>query len=531
MRFADFLKDQKIITPQHFIKKPRVSVIMPTYCRAQNGLLSQAITGVLSQTFSDFEFIILDDGSIDGSEGIIRDFQRQDDRILYVRHEINSGLPALRVDEGILLSKGEYIAFQFDDDNWLPFFLATITSEAMKRNKVFVHCQAEYLMSDHVFSPSFPSMQPTHASLLQRNYIANVSVLLHKSIFFSFGLYDPHVVLRRITDWDLWLRIAKHEPPYMVSEVLARVRGGLPDSIGGQTPYIEYEDFSLMFQIYRDMDLLPERIMDVDVNSLDKYIGRLPKDTLHKFYKKQVVSWLTQHKERFEKVGIEVGEIKKLNTQNHYPKLDKSLKNIFKNFTVHVLRFVGTSFDIIRKLFQHFPRLVKFLSIPYYILYFVICYCRWLFLFHHDTWNSLPSSYMEFKEDPFMIKYRHEGFLLKQSINLQYCTFIVYPLIVQDGNVYSLSLAFIRNDSNIRGLVGIEVISSEDKIVAHAIILVSFVSEKEPTKFFLDPPLNPGKYYLRVFGKHLSHPIYVHELYKYIGINMVEKPFFRFELV
>jgi len=504
---------------------------MPTYCRAQDGLLSQAITGVLSQTFSDFEFIILDDGSIDGSENIIRDFQRQDDRILYVRHEINSGLPALRVDEGILLSRGKYIAFQFDDDNWFPSFLDTVTSEAIKRNKAFVHCRAQYLMRDHVFSPTFPTMQPTYASLLQRNSIANVSVLLHKSIFSRYGLYDPHVVLRRITDWDLWLRLAKKEPPYMIPEVLVRVQGGLPDSIGGKTPWIEYEDFSLVFQIYRDIELLPERIMDVDVNSLNQYIVKLPRDTLRNLYKHQIVPWLKQHKEQFTKFGITVHDIETLNPQMYYLSLDNSIKNIIKKFMVHVLDFVDATRDFTNKLLKLIPRLVKILLIPYHIFYFLISYCKWIFLFHHDIWNALSSGYSELKNDPVVTKSRQDSFLLRHSANLQYCTYIVYTLILQEGSLYSISLAFLKRDYNTHGTVGLEVISVENKIVAHSIMLLSFVSEEAPAKFFLEPPLEPGKYQLRVFGKRLSKPIYVYELYKYKGIKIVKKPFCRSELV
>jgi glycosyltransferase involved in cell wall biosynthesis len=528
VRFADFLKDQNIIAPRHFIKEPIVSVIMPTYCRAHDDLLSQAITGVLSQTLSDFEFIILDDGSIDGSEDIIRDFQRQDDRILYVRHKINSGLPALRVDEGILLSKGDYIAFQFDDDNWSPYFLQNVMREAMKRNKAFVHCQAKFLIGANLFSPSFPIMQPTHASLLQRNTIANVSALLHKSVFKNCGLYDPHVVLRRLTDWDLWLRIAKQDPPYLVPEVLVRVQAGLSDSIGTLAPLIEYEDFLHIFHVYRDVDLTPERIMDTDVNSLDKYIDKMPLDALYRFYNNLIVPWLKQHEEQFVNFGFAIQDIQALDAQIHSHKLMGPLKNQIKKFIARGSRFSGIIRKIIKRVLQHFPRLWKFFLIPSHVPFFMMTYWNRGF---HDMWHLLPLSFMELKSDPLIVKYRHDGFLLKKSANLQHCYAILYSLTVQGGSLYTLSLAFQQNNNDCNGSVGIEAICLEDKSISRAITIVSNVSERVPTTFFFEPPLKAGKYYLRIFGKHLRAPIYVYELYKYKWIKIIKRPFCRLTLV
>src|SRR5262249_9712931 len=111
---------QKIIkhpgNPQH----PLVSVLMPTYILRPGRMNQRAIESVLSQSFTNFEFIIIDDGSIDGLYEILLEYQRKDPRIVLIRHEINSGLPAVRVNEGALLAKGQYVAYQFEDDEWLP---------------------------------------------------------------------------------------------------------------------------------------------------------------------------------------------------------------------------------------------------------------------------------------------------------------------------------------------------------------------------------------------------------------------------
>ena len=86
---------------------------MPVY----NGekYLAEAIDSILGQTFADFEFIIVDDGSQDGSAAIIRDYSKRDERIRLVQHEHNLGLTSAR-NSGIAASCGEYIAAMDHDD-------------------------------------------------------------------------------------------------------------------------------------------------------------------------------------------------------------------------------------------------------------------------------------------------------------------------------------------------------------------------------------------------------------------------------
>ena len=106
MKVKEFIKDEKLNTSNNLIKKPVVSIIMPTYCRGDSGLLERSINTVLNQTFKVWELIIVDDGSMDSTSNIVRNFMKNDNRIIYIRNDVNSGLPAIRVNQGIIKSRG-----------------------------------------------------------------------------------------------------------------------------------------------------------------------------------------------------------------------------------------------------------------------------------------------------------------------------------------------------------------------------------------------------------------------------------------
>ena len=101
---------------------PRVSVVMPVY----NGerYLAEAIASVLGQTYADFELIVVDDGSSDGSRAIIEEYARRDTRVLPVLLPENQGMASAR-NRGIEGSGGEFVAFSDSDDICLPDRLRT----------------------------------------------------------------------------------------------------------------------------------------------------------------------------------------------------------------------------------------------------------------------------------------------------------------------------------------------------------------------------------------------------------------------
>ena len=94
------------------LNSPRVSVVIPTYNRA--GMIVECLESVFSQKYTDYEVIVVDDGSTDNTEDILKSYL---DRITYIRHE-NKGNAAAR-NSGLAVARGELIAFLDSDDLWL----------------------------------------------------------------------------------------------------------------------------------------------------------------------------------------------------------------------------------------------------------------------------------------------------------------------------------------------------------------------------------------------------------------------------
>jgi glycosyltransferase involved in cell wall biosynthesis len=120
---------------KNFSKIPKFSIIIPTYNRGN--LLPQAIRSILSQTFQDFELIIVNDGSIDNTEKIINSFN--DKRIIYLKHKRNKGV-LLAQDTGINKAKGEFVIWLGDDDELLTgaleFIADKISALSLKEAKI-----------------------------------------------------------------------------------------------------------------------------------------------------------------------------------------------------------------------------------------------------------------------------------------------------------------------------------------------------------------------------------------------------------
>lgn len=179
----------------------KVSVVMPVYNAA--GFLSESISGVLQQSYSNLQLIVVDDGSKDESLDILKFFEKQDDRILVVSMSQNVGVACAR-NRGIELADGRYIAFCDADDIWLPIKLQAQIELMEQTGSPIAHANFIANYEDKRVEVKGPKIV-TYESLQIRNWICN-----------SSGIYDAHIVGKRLQqdmvheDYEMWAGILRN---------------------------------------------------------------------------------------------------------------------------------------------------------------------------------------------------------------------------------------------------------------------------------------------------------------------------------
>jgi glycosyltransferase involved in cell wall biosynthesis len=187
---------------------PKVSVVIPTHNRAE--FLPRAIDSVLKQSFQDFELVVVDDASTDATAQVRDKFH--DIRIHWLRHDRPRGGAAAR-NTGIIHSRGEYVAFLDDDDEWYPDKLARQMEVMLGSEPQVGAVYTGYVIVDSTRGVVRGRMVPTrrgnlHNKLLESNPIGGTSsVLLKRSSLEKVGLFDES--LPSFQDYDLWIRISR----------------------------------------------------------------------------------------------------------------------------------------------------------------------------------------------------------------------------------------------------------------------------------------------------------------------------------
>jgi cellulose synthase/poly-beta-1,6-N-acetylglucosamine synthase-like glycosyltransferase len=208
------------------MSKPKVSVLMSV--RDGERFLSRSVPSILDQTFDDFEFIIVDDGSVDGTRGRILEFADMDSRVVPLALDSNIGLTAA-LNLGLEKARGEYIARQDADDLSAPRRLDCQVEFLDSRLEIGV-CGTRFWVATEdwapVFSFSFPKDDVGIKRLLKRgvNPIAHGSAMFRRSAL--EGLSFPRYRFRYGQDYDLWSRFSEKTRLAVLPEELYLYRRG-----------------------------------------------------------------------------------------------------------------------------------------------------------------------------------------------------------------------------------------------------------------------------------------------------------------
>ncbi len=187
------------------MEKGLVSIITPLY----NGekYIGETIKSVISQTYTNWEMIIVNDGSKDNSESIVMSYAKNEPRIHYVKQD-NAGSAAAR-NNGIRHCKGQYIALLDADDLWSPEFLTSQISFMKEKNAIVVHSSYKRINEDGVeILRPYPAKKVVSVKDMQMtNHIACLTGLYDSSKYGKIYLREELKSIR--DDYAYWLDIVK----------------------------------------------------------------------------------------------------------------------------------------------------------------------------------------------------------------------------------------------------------------------------------------------------------------------------------
>lgn len=230
-----------------------ISVIIPTYNRAH--VLGRAIQSVLDQTFPAHEIIVVDDGSTDDTQQLMKESFPQCNYL----QQANRGVSAAR-NRGIEAATGNWLAFLDSDDEWLPGKLATQrdlleqqpeikichTEEIWIRNGKRVNQMNKHTkFGGHIFQRCLPLC-----------VISPSSVIIHRSLFDQVGMFDEQ--LPACEDYDLWLRICATNPVGFVEQPQIKKFGGHADQLSQRHWGMD------RFRINALVKIIEQNILDIE---------------------------------------------------------------------------------------------------------------------------------------------------------------------------------------------------------------------------------------------------------------------------
>ena len=221
---------------------PQVSIIMPCHNGAET--IADAIRSVQSQTFADWELLVVDDASSDNSATIVQKFAEADARIRLLYTEKSTGLPATPRNVGIEAASGRYIAFLDCDDEWLPTKLARQIPLFATRNVAVVFSyygkmdERGGFHAEKIESPVFVSYE----QLLGGNVIGNLT-----------GIYDTEKVGKVFQkeihheDYVMWLEILRRGFSAVNTNTVEAIYRESKKSVSGS----KFAAFGWTWRIYR----------------------------------------------------------------------------------------------------------------------------------------------------------------------------------------------------------------------------------------------------------------------------------------
>jgi glycosyltransferase involved in cell wall biosynthesis len=239
------------------IGDPFFSIIIPAYNRAF--ILRETIESVQSQSFTNWEIIIVDDGSKDNTKELIASISQEDSRVRYI-YQNNAERSAAR-NNGSEHAKGSYFLFLDSDDKYAPNHLESLSQSIIQKNYpvALFFSNVSYLTDKGITTPNIPTMQiGGEFNYLLLNPITPSRVCIHRNILSEFK-FDPLIVI--VEDLVLWVSIATKYPVFQVpiSTLLYRIHDGNSVDLSRNSYLDRYKGLNRLFY-HKDYSVVSPKI-------------------------------------------------------------------------------------------------------------------------------------------------------------------------------------------------------------------------------------------------------------------------------
>ena len=228
---------------------PRVSVIIPAYNRYS--LLIEAIESVRAQTFTDYELLIVDDGSTDETPALANELD------IHYMSPTRTGMPGASRNRGAEAARGEYLGFLDSDDLWLPEKLEKQVAVLDSHAEIpLVHTRELWKRGEKTVSQKGQNHRregDVFRDALWKCTIGPSTVLMRKGVFMELGGFDE--TLEVAEDYEFWLRLTSRYPVFYIDEALTVKRAGGWDQLSEKYGQIEEFRIEALFRLLENRRL------------------------------------------------------------------------------------------------------------------------------------------------------------------------------------------------------------------------------------------------------------------------------------
>lgn len=236
----------------------KISVIMGIYNMVnKKEMMRLAIESILDQTYKNFEFIICDDGSSDGTYDLLKEFSKKDKRIILLKNDKNRGL-AYSLNNCLKFARGEYIARMDADDISMP--------NRLEKQIKFLDGHLEYAMvgcnlllinDKGIWGKRILAEKPIKKSFLFTSPFCHPAIVMRKEILDKVNNYKVEKITRRAEDYDLFMRIyANGYKGYNMQEFLYQFRED-EDAFKRRAYKYRWDEVQVRYRGFKSLGLIP----------------------------------------------------------------------------------------------------------------------------------------------------------------------------------------------------------------------------------------------------------------------------------